>query len=107
VTAQNASRVYGSANPAFTASYTGQQGTDAFTATASSSATAASPVVVGGYAIVPAVVAISPASLSNYTVALHNGTLTVTQATVAVALAQTVPRPSESALESAPRSPRR
>ncbi len=91
VTAANASRVYGAANPTFTANYTGQQGTDSFTATASSTATAASPVVAGGYAIVPNVVAVAPASLNNYTVVLHNGTLTITQATASVALVQTVP----------------
>jgi hypothetical protein len=89
VTAANASRVYGTANPAFTANYAGQQGTDSFTATASSTAMAATPV--GAVAIVPAVTANPGSSLTNYTVVLVNGTLTITQATAAVTLMQTVP----------------
>ena len=51
VTAANASRAYGAANPTFSATVTGAQGTDTFTTTESTTATTASPV--GTYPIVP------------------------------------------------------
>ena len=51
VTAGNASRAYGVANPAFTASATGAVNGDTFTFTESTTATTSSPV--GNYAIVP------------------------------------------------------
>ncbi len=91
VTAANIFRVYGAANPALTASYIGQQGSDTFTATATTNAIATSPVLAGGYTIVPAVTANAGASLSNYTVALVNGTFTITQAATSVTLRQTAP----------------
>ena len=73
VTANNASRVYGTANPTFTGTITGLVNGDTVTATYSSSAVANSPV--GTYAIVPTVTGVS----SNYTLTTVNGTLTITQ----------------------------
>jgi len=78
VTANNASRVYGAGNPAFTASYSGFQngdtaavlsGSPSFTTTA----TASSPV--GAYPITPAAGSLSAA---NYTFVFANGSLTIT-----------------------------
>ena len=82
VTANNASRAYGAANPTFSGSVTGAVNGDTFSETFSTSATAAS--TVGTYAIVPAV---SGSNLSAYTVNIQNGTLTVTQASTTTALA--------------------
>jgi 6-phosphogluconolactonase (cycloisomerase 2 family) len=75
VTADNATRLYGDANPAFTGIITGLKNGDVVTATYASAATPASSV--GTYAIVPTLV--DPAGvLSNYAVTSNNGTLTVT-----------------------------
>ena len=82
VTAANASRAYGAANPVFSATATGAQGSDSFTLTASSAATSSSPV--GTYPIVPLA---TGANLSNYTVVYVDGTLTVGQATLTVTAA--------------------
>ncbi len=79
VLAANATRMYGSPNPVFSASVSGAVNNDAFLVSATSSATASS--AVGTYAIVPAV---SGADLANYTVTLVNGTLTITPATLTV-----------------------
>jgi hypothetical protein len=77
VTAADAIRQYGQANPAFSGTITGIQNGDNITATYATSAMASSPV--GTYAIVPAPV--DPNNkLGNYAVTLNNGTLTVTQA---------------------------
>ena len=51
VTATNATRIYGAANPTFTGTYTGAVNGDTFTVGGSSVATASSPV--GTYPIVP------------------------------------------------------
>ena len=72
VTAGNASRTYGAANPTFTASETGAVNGDTFTFTESTTATPSSPV--GTYAIVPVA---TGTNLANYTVVYVNGTLTV------------------------------
>ena len=81
VTADNASRAYGAANPAFTGTITGLKNGDNITATYSTTATPASPV--GTYPIVPALV--DPNNLlGNYTVTINNGTLTVTAAVLIV-----------------------
>ncbi len=82
VTASNASRGYGAANPGFTASGSGVQNGDSFTYTATTAAIPASPV--GTYSIVPAV---TGANLSNYAVAYVDGTLTVGQAALTVTAA--------------------
>jgi MBG domain (YGX type) len=79
LTAGNASRVYGAANPSFTAAATGAVNGDSFTVTATTTATSSS--VVGAYTIVP--VATGP-NLANYAVFSINGTLTVTKATLTV-----------------------
>lgn len=73
VTAQNATRQYGAANPTFTGTVTGVVNSDVVTATYTSAATATSPV--GTYAIVPT---LSGAALASYSPVLNNGTLTVT-----------------------------
>jgi len=79
VTAANASRVYGSPNPVFTASGSGALAGDTFTFTASTTATPSSPV--GTYSIVPVA---TGANLANYNVVYVNGTLTVDEATLTV-----------------------
>jgi hypothetical protein len=81
VTANNASRVYGAANPAFTPIYSGfVNGDTSVVLTGSPSltttATAASPV--GSYTITAAAGTLSAA---NYSFTFVNGTLTVTKAT--------------------------
>jgi Bacterial Ig-like domain (group 3)/MBG domain (YGX type)/PQQ enzyme repeat len=75
VTATNATRAYGAANPTFTGTVTGAVGSDTFTETYSTTATTTSNV--GSYPIVPAV---TGAAIADYTVTLVNGTLTVTGA---------------------------
>ena len=79
MTAGNASRAYGAANPAFTASAAGALNGDTFSFTESTTAVAASPA--GTYPIVPVA---TGANLANYTVVYVNGTLTVGQATLTV-----------------------
>ena len=79
VTAGNASRAYGAANPAFTAAAAGAVNGDTFTLTASTTATASSPV--GTYAIVPLA---TGSNLSSYNVVYVDGTLTVGKATLTV-----------------------
>ena len=77
VTADNKSRTYGAANPAFTGNIVGIQNSDNITATYSTTATASSPV--GAYDIVPSLQ--DPDSrLGNYSVTSNNGTLTVNPA---------------------------
>src|SRR6202023_30961 len=73
VTANNATRSYGAANPIFTGTTTGLLNGDTVTTTFTSSAIANSPV--GTYPIVPTV----SGATSNYNVVTVNGTLTITQ----------------------------
>ncbi len=75
VAANDATRVYGVANPVFTGSVTGAVNGDTFTESFLTSATIASNV--GTYSIVPSA---AGANLANYTVTVQNGTLTITQA---------------------------
>ncbi len=78
VTANNASRPYGTANPTFTGIITGIQNGDNITATYSTTATVSSPP--GTYPIVPTLA--DPGNkLPNYAVTLNNGMLTVTAPT--------------------------
>jgi hypothetical protein len=81
ITADNLSRVYGSANPTLTASYSGFVNGDNFSVvsglTLSTTATTASPA--GSYPITA-----SGASAANYSISYANGTLTVTTAPLAV-----------------------
>jgi hypothetical protein len=81
VTADDKSREYGTANPAFTGTLTGVRNGDAITASYSTAATQAS--AVGTYPIVPAL-ADPDSKLGNYTVTSHNGTLTITAAPLTV-----------------------
>jgi hypothetical protein len=75
VLANNATRMYGAANPTITGSLSGQQNGNTFTEAFTTSATMLSQT--GSYAIIPSV---SGANLSDYTVNVVNGSLTVTQA---------------------------
>ncbi|WP_433985316.1 MBG domain-containing protein [Tunturiibacter empetritectus] len=87
VTAGNATRVYGSANPTFSATATGAVNSDTFTFAETTTATATSPV--GPYNIVPTA---SGTNLANYNVTYINGTLTVTKAPLVVtASSYTIP----------------
>ncbi len=81
VTAANATRPYGAANPAFTGTVSGAVNGDTFTVTGTTTATVVS--APGGYPIVPSA---TGTNLSDYTVTAVNGTLTVTQATPTIAL---------------------
>jgi hypothetical protein len=74
-TTNNASRVYGTSNPAFTGQVTGAAGSDVFSETFSTVATISSNV--GVYPIVPSV---TGTNLGDYSVTLQNGVLTITQA---------------------------
>ena len=74
VSANNASRAFGAANPVFSGTVTGALGSDSFTESFTTTATASSNV--GSYPIVPAVTG----PKSNYTVTIVNGTLTVAAA---------------------------
>ncbi len=77
LTANNATQVYGAAQPAFTGSVSGLVNGDSITASYSTTAVATSGV--GGYAIVPSPVDPNNA-LGNYTVTPVNGTLSITPA---------------------------
>lgn len=79
IKANDASRIYGAANPTFTGTVTGAVNDDTFTLSFSTTATAASPV--GTYPIVPSV---TGANLANYIVTASNGTLTITPATLTI-----------------------
>ncbi|UWZ84551.1 FG-GAP-like repeat-containing protein [Occallatibacter riparius] len=81
VTASNATRVYGTANPAFTVKVTGALNGDTFTTGAATTATQTSSP--GTFNIVPS---ISGSSISNYNVVKVNGTLTITPAKPDIAL---------------------
>jgi uncharacterized repeat protein (TIGR01451 family) len=85
VTVNNASRVYGDPNPAFTGTITGIQNGDNITAGYSTTATPTSPV--GTYAIAPALSDNGTGALANYTVTSNNGTLTITSAPLTVTAA--------------------
>ena len=75
VTANNATKVYGTANPTFTGSVTGAVNGDTFTESFATTATTTSNA--GPYSIVPSV---TGANIANYTVVIDDGTLTITQA---------------------------
>ena len=72
VTVSSASRTYGTANPALSATVSGAVSGDTFNATATTTATQGSPT--GSYQVTAT---ISGANLTNYTVNTVNGTLTV------------------------------
>jgi hypothetical protein len=81
VAANNAGKVYGTPNPAFSGTVTGAVNNDSFTEMFSTAATTTSNA--GTYAIVPSV---TGADASEYTVTATNGTLTVTKAATATTL---------------------
>ncbi len=81
VTANNATRIYGAANPAFTGTVNGAVNGDSFTVTGN--ATAAPTSAPGAYPIVPAA---TGSKIASYTVATVNGILTIAKATPAIAL---------------------
>ncbi|HXR08190.1 MAG TPA: protease pro-enzyme activation domain-containing protein, partial [Candidatus Acidoferrum sp.] len=88
VTASNATRVYGQANPAFTAGYSGFVNGDGLgvltgSPSLSTTATTASSVAGSPYAIVAAN---GTLSASNYTFLFNNGQLTITPASVSNAV---------------------
>ena len=78
---QNASRTYGSANPAFSGAVTGALNGESFAESFTTAAAAHSPV--GVYPVVPAV---TGPTLAFYTATLLPGTLTVTPAPLTVAV---------------------
>jgi hypothetical protein len=82
ITANNATRVYGAANPAFAGIVSAAANGDSFTESFVTAATATSPA--GSYAIVPTAVG---AHLADYAVTTVNGTLTVTAAATTTTLA--------------------
>ncbi len=75
ISANNFSRLYGTANPTFTGSVTGQENGDTFVESFSNSATILS--TVGQYSIVPSV---TGNNLADYTQVVQNGTLSITKA---------------------------
>jgi Bacterial Ig-like domain (group 3)/MBG domain (YGX type)/Putative Ig domain/NHL repeat len=81
VSAANASRMYGTANQAFTGSVTGAVNGDTFTESFLTSATISSNA--GTYAIVPSA---SGNNLADYAISIHNGTFTIIQAGTTTAL---------------------
>ena len=97
VTAANASRAYGQANPVFTGAITGVTNGDNITATYSCSATAGSPA--GTYPIIPSL--LDPGNLqTNYQVTLVDGTLTVLQTASVVSWTNPAPITYGTALSS-------
>jgi hypothetical protein len=81
ITANSVAKVYGTANPVFSGSVTGEVTGDSFTESFATVAGISSPV--GTYAIVPAA---TGANLSDYMQSIVNGTLTITQATTTTSL---------------------
>src|SRR5262249_51816221 len=79
ITANDASRTYGSANPTFSGTVGPTQNGDVITATYTTTATPSSNA--GNYAIVPTP---SGSALSNYNFNLVNGTLTVNKAALTI-----------------------
>ena len=93
ISANNATKIYGTANPTFSGSVTGQLTGDTFTESFNTIALTATNV--GTYAIVPSA---SGANLASYTVSRTNGTLTITQAasTTALSVSATSVTPNQS-----------
>jgi hypothetical protein len=93
VTANSATKVYGTPNPIFTGMVTGAENGNSFTESFSTTATLSSPV--GSYPIVPSV---TGADLSDYTQSVIDGTLSITQAasTTSVQVSSTSVTPGQS-----------
>jgi hypothetical protein len=88
VTAANASRVYGAANPAFSGTYSSATNGDTFLVTGTTSATVTSDV--GKYPIVPSLTGTNAAS---YSLSLVPGTLTITQSQSLISLSSSNTNP--------------
>ncbi len=82
VTAENKTRVYGTENPTFTATYEGLIGQDTPSGTLAFNTTANSSSAVGAYTITP-----TGLSAANYTITFVPGTLTIGKATLTVTAA--------------------
>ena len=80
ITVANASKVYGSPNPTFSATIVGAVNGDVLTATFSTTATTGSPV--GSY---PVTATLTGTNAGNYTATVAPGTLTITPAPLSVA----------------------
>ena len=85
VTANNAARLYGDPNPAFTGTIAGIKNNDNITAIFTTTATPASPV--GTYPIIPTLSDNGTGALTNYIVTANNGSLTVSPAPLVVTAA--------------------
>ena len=81
VIANNATKIYGQANPTFTGSYSGEANGNTFVESFTTTATQFSNV--GKYSILPSV---TGADLADYTPAITDGTLTITQASTTTTL---------------------
>ena len=82
ITANNAARLYGDPNPAFTGTIAGIKNGDNITAIYTTPATPASPI--GTYPIIPSPSDNGTGALANYVVTLNNGSLTVSPAPLTV-----------------------
>jgi 6-phosphogluconolactonase (cycloisomerase 2 family) len=82
ITANNAARLYGDPNPAFTGTIAGIKNGDNITAIYATPATPASPI--GTYPIIPAPTDNGTGALANYVITLNNGSLTVSPAPLTV-----------------------
>src|SRR6185312_10611985 len=82
VTANNATRVYGSANPAFTGAVSGIKNNDNLTPNPTTTAT---PSTNAGNAVITAGVSDPNGVLGNYAVTASNATLTITPAPLTIA----------------------
>ena len=93
LTANNATRIFGTVNPVFTGTVTGAQTGDTFTEAFTTTATSLSNV--GTYPIVPSV---TGSNLASYTQTATNGSLSITQAgsTTALTLSSTSILPGQS-----------
>jgi sugar lactone lactonase YvrE len=87
VTANNATRAYGTPNPVFTDSITGTVGLDTFVVSNSTTPSATVNAAPGVYAIQPSVTGGS--NVSSYSISYAPGTLTISQATPGITIAST------------------
>lgn len=84
VTADNKTKVYGTVNPAFTATITGFVNGETASVVSGSPALSTTATSGSGVSSYPITVAIGTLSATNYTFTFVNGTLTVTKATLTV-----------------------
>jgi hypothetical protein len=84
VTANNASKVYGQANPAFTATITGLVNGDTASVVSGSATLTTTATVASGVGTYTITAGLGALSAANYTFAFAKGTLTITPATLTV-----------------------